>query len=56
MNAGGVSKACKSKAPVLPGLGKRESNALVTYPEDENNPEKSGIILDKSGGTQVIPT
>ncbi len=32
-------------------LGKRESNTLVTYLEDENNPEKSGIILDNSGGT-----
>ncbi len=32
-------------------LGKRESNTLVIYLEDENNPEKSGIILDKSGGT-----
>ncbi len=39
-----------------PNHGKRESNTLVTYLEDEDNPEKSGIILDISGGTQVIPT
>ena len=30
----------------FPGHGKRESNTLVIYPKDENNPEKSGIILD----------
>jgi hypothetical protein len=50
MNAGGVSKACKSNAVAI-RHGKRESNTLVTYPEDEDNPEKSGIILDGSGGT-----
>ncbi len=26
--------------------GKRESNTLITCPEDEDNPEKFGIILD----------
>ncbi len=36
--------------------GRRERNTLVTCPEDEDNPEKSGIILDGSGGTKVIPT
>ena len=56
MNAGGVSKACKSIADALHQQGKRERNTLVTYLEDKNNPEKFGIILDKSGGTQVIPT
>ena len=55
MNAGGVSKACKSKAD-FDRLGKRESNTLVTYLEVKNNPEKSGIILDRSGGIKVIPT
>ena len=34
-------------------LGKRESNTLITYPEDENNPEKFGIILDSSIAAQV---
>ena len=47
MNAGGVSKACKSNGH-FGGHGKRESNALVIYPEVEYNPEKSGIILDNS--------
>ena len=61
MNAGGVSKACKSNALRIVAIqfkehGKRESNTLVTYLEDENNPAKAGIILDKSGGTKVIPT
>ena len=54
MNAGGVSKACKSKAN-FGWLGKRESNTLVIYPEGENNPKKFGIILDNNGGTYVIP-
>jgi hypothetical protein len=31
--------------------GKRESNALVIYPEDGNNSPKGGIIPDNSGGT-----
>ena len=30
----------------FPDHGKRESNTLVIYPKDEDNPEKSGIILD----------
>jgi hypothetical protein len=34
--------------------GKRESNTLITHPEDEYNPAKAGIILDKNEGTQVI--
>ncbi len=37
-------------------LGKRESNALVIYPEDEDNPKKFGVILDGSGGSYDIPT
>ena len=36
--------------------GKREHNTLVTCPEDEYNPAKAGIILDKSGGSKDIPT
>ena len=28
--------------------GKRESNTLITCPEDEDNPEKFGIILDNN--------
>ena len=57
MNAGGVSKACKSDATPLEVLhGKRERNTLEIYLEVENNPKKFGIILDNSGGTQVIPT
>ena len=36
--------------------GKRESNTLVIYLEDENNPKKFGVILDISGGAKVIPT
>ena len=46
MNAGGVSKACKSSAIRL--HGKRESNTLVIYPEDGDNPAKAGIISDGS--------
>ena len=46
MNAGGVSKACKSNGLVFQDHGKRESNTLVIYPKDENNPKKFGIILD----------
>ena len=45
MNAGGVSKACKSRDP-FGGTGRRESNTLVTYLILENNPEKFGLILD----------
>ena len=59
MNAGGVSKACKSIAEIVLALstrGKRESNTLVIYPEVENNPEKLGIILDNSGGSYDNPT
>ena len=49
MNAGGVAKACKSNGLselALKVSGKRESNTLVTYPKDENNPGKLGLILD----------
>ena len=48
MNAGGVSKACKSNA-FFGKHGKRESNTWATYLEDEDNPAKAGIILDSSG-------
>ena len=61
MNAGGVSKACKSNgflsvAILVKGHGKRESNTLVICLEDGDNPAKAGIIPDGSGGTHVIPT
>ncbi len=58
MNAGGVSKACKSNDPFYFGSmdsGKRVSNTLVTYPEDVNNSLKKELIHDNDGGTQVIP-
>ena len=45
MNAGGVSKACKSNAVAILH-GKRESNTLAICPQDENNPAKAGVILD----------
>ncbi len=56
MNAGGVSKACKSKVRSNTELGKRESNTLVICPEDVNNSEKFEIIHDGSGGSYDIPT
>ncbi len=51
MNAGGVSKACKSNGcfpvAILESVsGKRESNTLVTYPEVRYNPSKDGLIPD----------
>jgi hypothetical protein len=49
MNAGGVSKACKSNGLLKLALkvsGKRESNTLVTYPQDGNNTEKFVLIPD----------
>jgi len=36
--------------------GKRESNTLVIYLEDEHNPAKAGIILDNSEGAKAILT
>jgi hypothetical protein len=45
MNAGGMAKACKLNG-YFGNHGKRESNTLVICPEDEDNPEKFGIILD----------
>ena len=45
MNAGGVSKACKSNDP-FGGSGKRVSNTLVIYLKDENNLPKGELILD----------
>ncbi len=51
MNAGGVSKACKSNGcfPVaISGSvsGKREHNTLVIYPEVRYNLSKDGLIPD----------
>ena len=52
MNAGGVSKACKSYGLVARlNSGKRVRNTLVTYLEDGDNPAKAGIIPDNNGGT-----
>ena len=61
MNAGGVSKACKSNGYIFVAIqrcasGKRVRNTLVICPEDEDNPAKVGIILDSSEGTKVILT
>ena len=57
MNAGGVSKACKS-CDVCPARGaasgKRVSNTLVTYLEVRDSPPKGGLITDGNAGTQVI--
>jgi hypothetical protein len=50
MNAGGVSKACKSNV-YFGKHGRRESNTLVTYLEYGDNPKKLGIIPDRNGGT-----
>ena len=58
MNAGGVSKACKSNGPyeITSRMvsGRRERNALVTYPGAVNNPPKGGLIHDMDAGTYVI--
>ena len=53
MNAGGVSKACKSYV-YFGTRGKRESNTLVIYPRHEDNPGKLGIILNSLEKTQVF--
>jgi hypothetical protein len=37
------------------GSGKRVSNTLVTYLEDGDSPEKSGLIPDGNGGSYDIP-
>ncbi len=49
MNAGGVSKACKSNGFVLVAIlkrasGKRVRNTLVTYLPVGHNPPKGGLI------------
>ncbi len=51
MNAGGVSKACKSNGCFLVAIqgnasGKRERNTLVICPEVRYNPSKDGLIPD----------
>ncbi len=51
MNAGGVSKACKSNGYEVVAIpwntsGKRVSNTLVTYLEDRNNFAKVKLIPD----------
>ena len=57
MNAGGVSKACKS-SDVSPARGitsgKRVSNTLVTYLRDGHNPAKAGLIPDGHEGSSDI--
>ena len=60
MNAGGVSKACKSNGHYNVAIqgdvsGKRERNTLVTYLALVNNSWKRELIRDKDGGTSVIP-
>ena len=54
MNAGGVSKACKSHGPFeiisMVVSGRRVRNTLVTYLEDANNLGKPGLMRD------IIPT
>ena len=50
MNAGGVTKACKSNDHLFfgtDGSGKRVSNTLVTYLKDRDNLGKPGLIPDK---------
>ena len=59
MNAGGVSKACKSNGSQFVAIlivvsGKRVRNTLVTYPQDGDNLPKGGLIADSHEGTQVI--
>jgi hypothetical protein len=51
MNAGGVSKACKSNestesAMILLVSGKRVSNTLATCPEVRDNGSKGPLIPD----------
>ncbi len=59
MNAGGVSKACKSSDPSVitsrKESGKRVRNTLITYLEVVNNPAKAGLIHDGQGGPKGIP-
>ena len=59
MNAGGVSKACKSNArfEIISRTvsGRRERNTLVTCLEVVNTPAKAELIHDTDGGTSVIP-
>ncbi len=59
MNAGGVSKACKSNGYVLVAIlehasGKRESNTLVTCLRNGNNSPKGELIPDGHEGSQDI--
>ncbi|TSC76550.1 MAG: hypothetical protein G01um101431_683 [Parcubacteria group bacterium Gr01-1014_31] len=47
MNAGGVSKACKSnESAARRTSGERVSNTLVTCPEVRNNQAKAWLIPD----------
>ena len=50
MNAGGVTKACKSNEH-FGASGKRVRNTLVIYLEVVNNPPKGELIHDRNGGT-----
>ncbi len=57
MNAGGVSKACKS-SDVFPARGitsgKRVSNTLVTCLQVGDSLPKGGLISDSNAMTQVF--
>ncbi len=59
MNAGGVSKACKSNGCIFVAIleyisGKRERNTLVTFPELVNNCWKRQLIRDIDEGAYAI--
>ena len=59
MNAGGVSKACKSNgagvfARIFLHSGKRVSNTLVIYPWDGYNLPKGELMSDGHEGAQAI--
>ena len=59
MNAGGVSKACKSNGSSCDYIncwisGKRERNTLVTCPEDVNNSAKAELIHDTIAMAQAV--
>ena len=59
MNAGGVSKACKSNgssesAMILKVSGKRVSNTLVTCPEVRDNGPKGPLIPDVIHGRKSV--
>ena len=53
MNAGGVSKACKSNVVAILH-GKRESNTLAIYLKDGDNLAKARVILDSIKGLKFF--